>query len=162
MRRIVRPSLIAMALALLAGCSNTGSTQPLPSLSPFPIGRPSVFNTASGPVEISIVAYADTPETRAQGLMGRTSLPANAGMMFAFDSPTDTTFWMKDTLIPLSIAFIAPDRTIVGIMDMQPCTADPCPTYAPDTAYITAIETNQGWFADHGVKVGDHLGKPLP
>jgi len=101
------------------------------------------------------VEIADTDAERRRGLMEVTELPANSGMAFRWEGPTDGTFWMKDTLIPLSVAFVDAQGTIVTIHDMQPCTTDPCPTYAATAPYVTAIEANQGWFADHHVGVGD-------
>jgi uncharacterized protein len=103
------------------------------------------------------VEIADTDEERQRGLMGVTDLPTNHGMVFRWDAPTDGTFWMKDTLIPLSIAFVDANGKVVSVSDMQPCTSDPCPTYAATAPYVTAIEANLGWFADHHVEVGDDV-----
>ena len=64
---------------------------------------------------------------------------------------------MKDTLIPLSIAFWDEDGRIVGIQDMEPCTADPCPTYGSPEPYVGALEVNQGFFDEHGVVIGDRI-----
>ena len=93
--------------------------------------------------------------SRERGLMGVTTLPDNHGMAFTWDSPTDTTFWMKDTLIPLSIAFVDQNGKVVTITEMTPCTADPCTTYAADAPFTMAIEANANWFEDHNVTVGD-------
>jgi uncharacterized membrane protein (UPF0127 family) len=101
------------------------------------------------------VRVADTDAERATGLMGVTSLPADQGMAFAFDAPTQARFWMKDTLIPLSIAFIDERGRVVTIDDMEPCHADPCPTYAATSGYTLAVEANRGWFSRAGVVVGD-------
>ena len=87
--------------------------------------------------------------------MGVTDLPENHGMAFMWTSPTDATFWMKDTLIPLSIAFVGQDGKVITILEMTPCTADPCTTYAADAPYTMAIEADANWFEDHGVAVGD-------
>lgn len=87
--------------------------------------------------------------------MGRRSLAPDAGMVFLEDAPTDATFWMKDTLIPLSIAFWGADGRIVDAQDMTPCAADPCPLYHSTAPYVGAVEVNQGFFAAHGVQVGD-------
>ena len=103
------------------------------------------------------VQDADTPDEREHGLMGRTSLGPTEGMVFIFDGPTQELFWMKDTVIPLSIAFWDDAGTIVGIRDMDPCTADPCPTYASPEPYVGALEVNLGFFDDHEVKVGDTI-----
>jgi uncharacterized membrane protein (UPF0127 family) len=103
------------------------------------------------------VELADTPAEREQGLMGRTSLPADAGMVFVYPEDHAGSFWMKDTLIPLSIAFYAVDGRILRILDMQPCKADPCPLYDPEVTYRGALEVNEGAFADWGITEGDRL-----
>jgi len=103
------------------------------------------------------VELADTPAAREQGLMGRTSLPADAGMVFVYPEDHAGPFWMKDTLIPLSIAFYAADGRILRILDMQPCEADPCPLYDPEVPYRGALEVNEGAFADWGITEGDRL-----
>ena len=64
---------------------------------------------------------------------------------------------MKNTLIPLSIAFWDRNGVIAAIMDMQPCRAEPCPRYRPGIMYVGAVEVNQGFFEDHGVEVGDRV-----
>ena len=92
--------------------------------------------------------------------MGRTKLAANHGMAFLWEEPVDSSFWMKDTLIPLSIAFWDADGRIVDLEDMQPCRADPCPTFGPDGSFIGALEVNKGFFDEHGVEVGDHVTVP--
>jgi uncharacterized membrane protein (UPF0127 family) len=76
-------------------------------------------------------------------------------MAFLFDGSTSEVFWMKDTLIPLSIAFWDGRGRIVAIMDMAPCRADPCPTYGPGVPYAGAVEVNEGFFRQHGVEVGN-------
>jgi uncharacterized protein len=101
------------------------------------------------------VQVADDDASREQGLMGVTSIPENSGMAFTWTSPTDATFWMKDTLIPLSIAFVGQDGRIVTIKEMTPCTADPCTTYGADAPYTMALEANANWFEDNRVQVGD-------
>ena len=104
---------------------------------------------------------ADSPATRERGLMGRSSLDANQGMIFLFDDvsdgPVTSEFWMKDTLIPLSVAFWDQQGRIVGIRDMVPCTKDPCPTYASPEPYTGALEVNMGFFDEHGVTTGDRI-----
>jgi uncharacterized membrane protein (UPF0127 family) len=104
------------------------------------------------PVDVEV---ADDDEERSTGLMNRERLDPDAGMVFLFEEPLNTTFWMKDTLIPLSIAFWNERGTIVAILDMEPCEADPCPSYDPGTGFEGALEVNQGFFEEHGVEVGD-------
>lgn len=112
--------------------------------------------SADGPVTLR-VEIADTPQARSAGLMGRRHLAANGGMAFLFDRPTENRFWMKNTLIPLSIAFWDEAGRIVSIVDMVPCREDPCPLYSAGTSYIGAVEVNRGFFKAHGVKVGDRI-----
>lgn len=103
------------------------------------------------------VEVADTPERRARGLMGRRYLDEEAGMLFVFPEPTHGAFWMKDTLIPLSIAFLGEEGEITAILDMEPCAAEPCPRYRPPSPYVAALEVRRGWFRRHGVAVGDRV-----
>ncbi|MDM4765737.1 DUF192 domain-containing protein [Pelomonas sp. SE-A7] len=101
---------------------------------------------------------AQTDEQRAIGLMHRPSMPANNGMLFIFDQPQPQCFWMKNTLLPLSIAFIADDGTVVNIEEMKPQTLDSHCSLKP-VRY--ALEMNTGWFAKKGIKPGSKLrGKP--
>jgi uncharacterized protein len=118
-----------------------------------------LIETATGEFEVP-VEVADSPEEREVGLMDRESLPADAGMLFVFEEDTATGFWMKNTLIPLSIAFVDAEGTIVSILDMEPCEADPCEIYNPGVSYRSALEVNQGAFDDWGVQVGDRLTPP--
>ena len=115
---------------------------------------PLTVRTTEGEVTLR-VEIADTSNERAQGLSNRESLPPDAGMAFVWDRPVGVDFWMKDTLIPLQIAFWDEDLRIVALIEMEPCTADPCPTYGPDGQILGAAEANAGWFTDHGVRVGD-------
>ncbi|MBX3607404.1 MAG: DUF192 domain-containing protein [Piscinibacter sp.] len=102
---------------------------------------------------------AQTPEQRQIGLMNRPSLPANGGMLFAFEAPAQQCFWMKNTLLPLSIAFLADDGTIVNIEDMQPQSLASHCSVKP-VRY--ALEMSQGWFAKRGLKPGTKLaGAPF-
>jgi len=114
------------------------------------------IETTQGPVSVD-VEIADSDEERQVGLMNRESLPEDAGMLFVFEEDVDFGFWMKNTLIPLSIAFADADGEIVRILDMEPCEADPCTVYEPEATYRTALEVNQGAFADWGVAEGDRL-----
>ena len=115
------------------------------------------IETAEGGEVVVPVEIADSPEERQVGLMNRESLPEDAGMIFLFDQDEVGGFWMKDTLIPLSIAFADADGTIVSILDMEPCEADPCEIYEPGVSYRSALEVNQGAFSRWGVQEGDRL-----
>ncbi|MEH0164686.1 DUF192 domain-containing protein [Paucibacter sp. JuS9] len=101
---------------------------------------------------------AQTDEQRAIGLMHRPTMPANNGMLFVFDQPQPQCFWMKNTLLPLSIAFVADDGTIVNIEEMKPQTLD---SHCSAKPVRYALEMNTGWFAKKGIKPGTKLrGKP--
>jgi uncharacterized protein len=122
-------------------------------------GLPAVvvtFHTAERNVTVADYRLADTQPEREQGLMGVTSLGRYGGEVFLFEGPqTSGGFWMKDTLIPLSIAFWGPDGRIYKMFDMQPCTADPCHVYNPGGTFVGAIEMGQGGFDRLDVKIGD-------
>ena len=97
---------------------------------------------------------AQTPEQRQIGLMWRKSMPTNEGMLFIFEQPSQQCFWMKNTLLPLTAAFVADDGTIVNLADMKPQTTDPHCSKKP-VRYV--LEMNQGWFAKKGIKAGAKL-----
>ena len=103
------------------------------------------------------VEVARTPAQRAQGLMHRRSLARNAGMLFLFARPTRARFWMKDTTIPLSIAFADRRGRILRILDMAPCPSEPCPVYDPRVVASSALEVNRGAFARWGVRRGARI-----
>ena len=106
----------------------------------------------------AIEAYdAFEPPARQRGLMGRKQLPHGAGMVFRFPQDHRGGFWMKDTLIPLSIAFFKADGTVVRVLDMPPCKADPCPSYDPERRYRGALEVNRGFLDELGVTEGWRL-----
>nr|WP_150567670.1 DUF192 domain-containing protein [Pandoraea morbifera] len=88
---------------------------------------------------------------REQGLMYRKTMPDNAGMLFVFEQRAGHCFWMKNTDLPLSIAFLADDGTIVNIEDMAPQTED---NHCPRAAVRFALEMNQGWFSKRGIGPG--------
>jgi uncharacterized membrane protein (UPF0127 family) len=110
------------------------------------------FTNSDGEEVVLSVEVADEPEERTTGLMHRASLPEDAGMIFVYPEGTTTGFYMRNTTIPLSIAFIGADGVIIDIQDMQPL--DETLHYAPGT-YMYAVEVNQGWYARNGVGVGD-------
>jgi uncharacterized membrane protein (UPF0127 family) len=103
------------------------------------------------------VEIADTDAARLRGLMGRRSLGADSGMVFLFDAPVRASFYMENTLIPLSIAFWDQTDRIVSILDMVPCRATPCSTYTAGSPFVGAVEANRGFFVEHGVEVGDDV-----
>jgi uncharacterized membrane protein (UPF0127 family) len=93
--------------------------------------------------------------TRAQGLMNRKSLAPNSGMLFVFDDASIHCMWMKNTLIPLSVAFIDAGGTITNIADMQPHSEQ---SHCATRPAVYALEMTQGWFAQRGIKPGMKLG----
>lgn len=99
------------------------------------------------------VEVVDTPEERSRGLMFRESLDWNSGMLFVYPGPRRMGFWMKNTYIPLSVAFIDEDKKIIAIYDMEPLRYDI--VYSPPFPARYALEVNQGWFEANGVGVGD-------
>lgn len=102
---------------------------------------------------------AQTPGQRATGLMYRKEMPQHEGMLFIFEQPSVQCFWMQNTLLPLTAAFVADDGTIVNLADMKPQTTDSHCSGKP-VRYV--LEMNQGWFAKKGVKPGSKLaGKPF-
>ena len=105
------------------------------------------------------VQLALTPEQRQIGLMARSAMPSHEGMLFIFEQPTTQCFWMRNTLIALTAAFIADDGSIVNLEEMKPMTtASHCST--KPVRYV--LEMNQGWFGKRGIKAGFRLtGKPF-
>ena len=98
-----------------------------------------------------------TPEQRQIGLMLRKDMPQHEGMLFVFEQPAQQCFWMKNTLLPLTAAFVSDDGTIVNLADMKPQTTDSHCSAQP-VRYV--LEMNRGWFAKKGVKAGAKLGGP--
>ena len=100
------------------------------------------------------VEVPKTPQERAQGLMGRRHLGENEGMLFIFETEDYHSFWMKNTLIPLSIAFIDGEGKIVRIVDMEPLSLE---SHPPPRPILYALEMKKGWFSTNGIRVGDVL-----
>jgi uncharacterized membrane protein (UPF0127 family) len=120
-----------------------------------PRARMATVKVGPHPLRVEVVS---TDAERARGLMHRKSLGADDGMLFVFDEPAYHSMWMKNTLIPLSVAFIDAQGVILNILDMEPHTETPNMSAGPS---VYAIETNKGWFARKGVKAGDRV-KNLP
>ena len=99
-----------------------------------------------------------TPDERQIGLMQRKDMPQHEGMIFIFEQAAQQCFWMKNTLLPLTAAFVADDGTIVNLADMKPQTTDSHCSTQP-VRYV--LEMNKGWFAKKGIKAGSKLGGPL-
>jgi uncharacterized membrane protein (UPF0127 family) len=124
----------------------------------FLLWIPSAFSQSTLKIPLYIhheeiwVEIAKTPEERNHGLMGRKHLGKDEGMLFIFEKEDYHGFWMKDTFIPLSIAFIDRKGRIVRVTDMKPLTLD---SHLPPKPILYALEMNKGWFSSHGIKVGD-------
>ena len=139
----------AIVLALLLACSQ---------------GDPAaIVHSAQGASTSVRLEIANTSASRERGLMYRTSLPEDGGMLFVFPEQSEQSFWMKNTLIPLDMLFIDRDGHIVGIHpDAVPLSEAPISVGKPST-YV--LEVNGGWAARHGVRPGDTVelrGVPGP
>ncbi len=113
-------------------------------------GSTVAFSNSSRVATLNI-EIADSPSEMAKGLMGREALGENSGMLFDFKTDTGTSFYMKDTTIPLSIAFIDSSGKVLGVRDMKPLDLTPI---EPPAHYRYAIEVNQGWFTRNSIKPG--------
>jgi uncharacterized protein len=144
----VRALLVAFALVL-----------PVAALAATTFGRgtATITSVAGTPRVVLKVEFARTPEQRQQGLMNRRSLGAKAGMVFLYPKAHRGGYWMKDTLIPLDIAFADARGKILRIFTMQPCRRDPCRIYDPKVAYRSALEVNAGSFRRWRVGAGDRI-----
>jgi hypothetical protein len=138
-------ALAALMAALLTAPLIQAQTGPQP---PLPIVR---LNAGMHIIQAEV---ATTPYERATGMMFRTEMPANAGMLFRFEQAAGHCFWMSNTLLPLSIAFIADDGSIVGVAEMKPQSTD---SHCAQKPVRYALEMNQGWFAKRGIKPGSRL-----
>lgn len=167
--------LVSLSVLFLAGCGGEqqSSTGPDTASGPGNTGastgagssagqelRPVTID-ASGGEEVEVrVEIADEPDEQAQGLMNRTALGEDRGMLFVFDSEETRSFWMRNTLIPLSIAYIDSEGRIVDIQKMEPLDDEP-PQYVSAEPAQYALEVNQGFFEERGVEVGDPVELPV-
>ena len=144
----LRPLAFLFALALFVACGGSGSSPELETM---------VFSGDGGQrVELK-VEIADTPQAMQRGLMFRDSLPEDQGMLFDLGYESQAALWMKDTSIPLSVAFISADGVILNIQDMQPFSEE---LHRSPQPYSFAVEVNQGWFERHGVGEGTSVQLP--
>jgi uncharacterized membrane protein (UPF0127 family) len=128
--------------SLFQGC------QPKPETSAFGL-RIAELKISNVPLAAEI---ADTPQASENGLMFRDSLSENRGMLFIFEQPRKASFWMRNTKIPLSIAYIDSAGSILEIKSMKPLDENVVPSSSDRVAY--ALEVNQGWFKRHGISPG--------
>ncbi|MFN9746639.1 MAG: DUF192 domain-containing protein [Betaproteobacteria bacterium] len=150
MTSIKRLTALAPILAALAAAPVEAQSGPQPRLptTPLTIG-----------IHVVQAEIAATPEQQATGMMFRTSMGTNEGMLFVNDEPGVRCFWMRNTLLPLSIAFIADDGTIVNLADMAPRSEQ---SHCSERPVRFALEMNQGWFAKRGIQAGARIsGKPF-
>jgi uncharacterized membrane protein (UPF0127 family) len=159
----VRASLTILLIALgslIMACADDDDVQSRASSTPTPVASEGfltvLFEGASGQKGL-IVELADSPEERRTGLRNRQSMDVNRGMLFAWPKDSTSAFGMPETYIPLTIAFIQEDGTIVHLEDMEPLTTNPHRSPEP---YRYAVEANQGWFATNGIGVGDIAAVP--
>jgi uncharacterized membrane protein (UPF0127 family) len=147
----MKPAIPALALLALAATLLPAAAQDAQ------INLPRV--TLSAGMHQIDAQVAHTPEQRATGLMFRKEMPQHEGMLFAFELPSVQCFWMKNTLLPLTAAFVADDGTVVNLADMKPQTTE---SHCSDKPVRYVLEMNQGWFAKKGIKPGMKLaGRPF-
>jgi uncharacterized protein len=164
----VRVLVAILVLLSLAGCADGSagtSSEPRATTTDSGDARasnlPTVTIDASGGEEVEVrVEIADDASERARGLMHRTALAENRGMLFVFPDEERLSFWMKNTLIPLSVAFMDSEGRIVDSQDMKPLDDEP-PSYVSAEPARYALEVNQGFFEERGVEVGDRAELPV-
>lgn len=145
--------LIATAVVATLSMPAAVRAQAAPAAVGQPQNLPTVDLTAG--IHRIRAMVAQTPEQRSIGLMWRTDMAPNDGMLFVFEQPQTQCFWMKNTLIPLAIAFVADDGTIVNLDEMKAQTTESHCSARP-VRYV--LEMNAGWFPRKGIKAGDRLG----
>jgi len=140
--------IVTVAMTLLgAGAFAQDAPQQLPTI------------RLSAGMHVLQVQVAQTPEQQTIGLMFRKSMGTNEGMLFVFDEPRQQCFWMKNTLLPLSVAFIDDRGTVTNIDDMKPQTLD---SHCSTKPVRFVLEMNVGWFDKRGIKAGSKLqGEPF-
>jgi len=170
MRRTVVFFLMSLLLAvLIAGCggaedgggssaAGSGDSDGEESSANSPAATVRIEASGGEDVEVEVEIADDTQEM-ARGLMGRTALAEDAGMLFVYPEERELSFWMKDTLIPLSIAFMDSGGRIVDIQDMKALDDTP-PHYTSAEPARYALEVNKGFFDERGVEVGDTARLP--
>ena len=141
--------LALLALSAFLSCASANAQEPQTQL-------PRVTLTA-GMYQID-AQVAQTPQQHQIGLMFRKEMPQAEGMIFVFDRPGTQCFWMRNTLLPLTAAFVADDGRIVNLADMKPMTED---SHCSEEPVRFVLEMNQGWFARKNIKKGAKLGGEL-
>lgn len=168
--RVRTPLLIVVlcgiiAVSTLAGCvttqtgtptnTNSATTAASGSSATTALKAPTTYRVTVGNVTVYAEA-ADTFAEREMGLMNRTYLNEDAGMLFIFPTPQQQSFWMKNMRIPLDIVFITADNHVLEIYaSVPPCTGDPCTLYTSSAPIQYALEVNSGFCARNGIESGD-------
>lgn len=142
----MRTALVVIGALLIAGCATTPTAQSNITL----LGP-------AGQVVTVAAEIADEPKEREQGLMFRRDLPRDQGMLFVFEQSAPLTFWMKNTPIPLDIAFFDAAGNFVSFASMEPCKADPCPHYASTGEATYALEVRAGFLRNADIGPGWRL-----
>lgn len=157
----IRLATVVVAFGVIAACgtsqmSNTIDAPRAPTGFDRQVMRVSTGDSAGGIESVDrCVWVADTSDTRRRGLMGVTTLGAADGMLFVQEQPTSGAFWMKDTLIDLSIAFFDQNGAFLDAKNMSPCRAsngNDCPRYQTPSNYVFALEVAQGDLAELGIR----------
>ena len=155
--------VVVLAVVALAACTHARSaTGPVPNPS-LDLPQGNLIIAGPGGPELSLhVQIAETAQAQETGLMNVKKMPDQVGMAFLFDPPTSTPFWMKDTLIPLDIAFWDGRGRVVTTFTMAPCKADPCPVYQPMRRASYVVEMNAGEAGREKVARGSVVDFKLP
>jgi uncharacterized protein len=169
-RSSVKPPLVMLLLLpiglVLLGCTTQVSSKPAPIATPAPTPAPTVtpqpqtlpFTQLATINQVKLkLTVAATPLQQQMGLMYRTSLPDDEGMLFRFDPARPVAFWMKNTLIPLDMLYIRSGVVREIQANVPPCKADPCPSYPSKTTIDQVIEIRGGLAEQLGIKVGDRV-----
>lgn len=162
-------AFLIAGLFVIAACSQPmqkSTAAASTTLRPTPVQLPQAVLPDGFVVDLEL---ALTPEETANGLMFRPSLPEDRGMLFLFSQPRIAAFWMKNTLIPLDLVFLDGTGVVVDVVaNVQPCSADPCPSYPPSTPALAVLEINAGSASAHRIEVGSMIafdrvpGYPVP
>ncbi|MGL4767571.1 MAG: DUF192 domain-containing protein [Formosimonas sp.] len=131
--------ILSVSAVLLAACQNHVAAAPLQFINGL---------------EKAKIELAQTNDEHMTGLMHRTQLPADNGMLFVFPNNSQACFWMKDTLVPLTVGFIDETGVLLQTQDMQAQTTD---VHCPKAPFRYALEMNQGWFIKHNIPIGTQI-----
>ena len=143
-------AIALLGLAVALGQPSLAQNQPQTDLARIKL---------SAGIHVIDAQVAATPEQRSTGLMFRQNMPQSEGMLFVFEQAAPQCFWMKNTLLPLTAAFVADDGTIVNLADMKPQTTE---SHCSIQAVRYVLEMNQGWFSKKGIRAGFKLsGQPF-